>query len=175
MQQDGRNSVGSLEDIRITRNDQGAAAWVLHEPQFGGEDDNAGRLRTNECAGDMEAVLGQQVVEVVAGDAARDLWEVLAYQRAVLITQSAQTGIDFTATATSGDDGLEFVFRGRSNGKDSAVVEQNLQLQRVVVRLAAVERVRSAGIIAQHAAERAVRVGCRVGREEKAVLPDLCL
>jgi hypothetical protein len=36
------------------------------------EDDGAGAFAADERAGDVEAVLGQELVEVEAGDAARD-------------------------------------------------------------------------------------------------------
>ena len=45
---------------------------LWHEPQPGLQHGDAGALGADQRAGDVEAVLGQQLVEIVAGDAARN-------------------------------------------------------------------------------------------------------
>src|SRR5262249_4814379 len=44
----------------------------------GFEDGCAGSFGADECAGDVEVVFGKKIVQVVSGDAARDVGELLA-------------------------------------------------------------------------------------------------
>ena len=64
---------------RATTSD--AAGGLVDQVHRRLEDGDAGALGADERARDVEAVLGQQLVEVVAGDAARDLREARADQR----------------------------------------------------------------------------------------------
>ena len=61
-----RNGVGKAE------HDQAPERRALDEPERRLEHGDAGALAADQRARDVEAVLGQQLVEVVAGDAARD-------------------------------------------------------------------------------------------------------
>ena len=162
--------VGSLEDGRVGKQKQNAMLRAVDEPGFGTQDSDAGALRADQRASDMEAVLRQKVVEVVAGDATWDVRELLANERGVLVTEVAQLGVEFAFAPTLLNDALEFALGGGADGEAGAVVEQDVELFDVFAGFAAEHGVRTAGVVADHAADRAVLVRGRVGGEGERVL-----
>ena len=56
-------------------------------------------------ARDVEAVLGQQLVEVVAGDAPRDARKFRANEIAVAIADRLQSRVDLAAASAGADGG----------------------------------------------------------------------
>ena len=77
---------------------------------------DAGALGADERARDVEAVLGQQLVEVVAGDAPRDVREALADQVGVAVAQVAQPRVDLAPAPALADDLLQLSVAGRADG-----------------------------------------------------------
>ena len=158
--------VGRGRGVDVAGDDERAAGRAVDQVHGRLEHGHAGALGAGERPGDVEAVLGQQVVEVVAGDAARDLRVPLADQVAVAVGERTQPR-------------GELVGHARAVGADAealAAVGQHLELGHVVgrPRPGAVElrhhRVHAAGVVADHPAERAVVVGRRVGAEGEPVL-----
>ncbi len=168
--EDGGDVVGSDEGVVEAEGDEAAVLRALAQFAGGFEDGDAGALGAHQRARDVEAVLRQELVEVVAGDAARDVGESLADEAGASVAQAAQAGVDFAATAACGDDGGEFFFRCAADGHARAVVEEDVERLDVVDRLAAEQAVDAAGVVADHAAEGAAAVGCRVGGEGELVL-----
>ena len=78
MPADVRDVVGGGVDVRVPEHDQRAAGRARDELHLRLEDRDAGPLRADQRARDVEPVLGEQVVEVVAGDAPRDVRVALA-------------------------------------------------------------------------------------------------
>ena len=83
-----RHVVGGVVDVRIAEDEQRARRRAVDEPR------RSPRARAthvafgaDQRARDVEAVLGQQLVEVVAGDAARDVREARADQVGVAVAQ----------------------------------------------------------------------------------------
>ena len=143
---------------------------LSNQAQLGFEDDGAGAFRPDERPGDVETVLGQQLVEVVARDPARDLRKPVADLTARIDRES------IAAPRRSRRGGrpaammdVELCLRRRADGQLGAVVEQNPQLVDVVDGLAGEQRVRAAGVVADHAAERAAAVRRRIGTERQVV------
>ena len=157
--------VGGLEGVRVTEAEQRAVLRTVDQVELGFENRYAGALGADERARDVESVFRQQLIEVVAGDAARNVGEFRADLRGVLVADVAQGGVDFGAAAALVNDGGEFGVRGCSYGHLRAVVEQDAQLGDVVDGFAGEERMGAAGIVSDHAAESAAIVGGRVGAE----------
>ena len=67
-----RNGVGGEERIVEAEHGEHAEGRAGGEIQRGGDDVGAGAFGADQRAGDIEVVFGQQLVEVVAGDAARE-------------------------------------------------------------------------------------------------------
>ena len=86
--------VGALINVGIGDDQQNALRWALDQAAGGFEDCGAGAFGADQGAGDVESVFGEQVVEVVAGDAAGDVGEFLADQVGVLGGDLLQGGVD---------------------------------------------------------------------------------
>ena len=72
-----RDMVGGEEDVGKANADEGAALGAFDELQRCTEDDGAGAFAADQGAGNVEVVFGEQLVEVEAGDAARDVEGIL--------------------------------------------------------------------------------------------------
>ena len=72
------NVVGGEEDVGKAERRRECGRGDLDELESGAEDDGAGAFAADEGAGDVEAVFGQELVEVVAGDAAGDAGKLCA-------------------------------------------------------------------------------------------------
>ena len=68
-----RHVIGRGKRVRIAEPDQRAMLRALDQAQLRLEHDRAGAFGAHQRARDVEAVLGQQLVEVVAGDPPRNL------------------------------------------------------------------------------------------------------
>ena len=87
--------IGGDERHRQSRAPPGGdAAGYASAAHSGLQHGDAGALCAHQGAGYVEAVLGQQLVQVVAGNAARNLGKALPDQVAVGIPDACQPGID---------------------------------------------------------------------------------
>ena len=161
--------VGRREDGGVSDQEQDAVLWAVNEAGLRAQDRNAGALGADEGAGDVEAVFGEQVVEVVAADAARDVRVVLANEAGVGVAEVAELGVDLALAAAGLDDGFEFALGGSADGHAGAVVEEDVEFFDVFAGFAAEDGVRTAGVISDVAADGAVLVGGGVGREGEGV------
>ena len=64
------------------------------EIERGGDDVGAGAFRADQRARDVEVVLGQQLVEVVAGDAAGNARKLFANQIRIAIADAREARVD---------------------------------------------------------------------------------
>ena len=161
--------IGGDEGIGKSEHDQAAMLRAMLERAVGLEHGDAGALRAHQGAGHVKAVLGQQLVQVVAGNAAGNLGKTLPDQVAIGIPDAGQAGIDLPPPSAAGDDRLQLGFCGSADGEPGAVVEQNIERLDIVDRLAAHERVYATGVVADHSAQRAAAMGSRIGSEGKVV------
>ncbi len=97
--QDCGNVVGGDEGVCEAEHHELTVLRAVHELEIGFEHGDAGGLGADEGAGDVEAVFGKELVEVVAGDAAGDVGEALADERSVAVADTFQAGVDFTLAA----------------------------------------------------------------------------
>src|SRR5439155_1600561 len=81
-------------------------------------------------------VFGQQLVEVIAGHAARDAWIACADQIAVAIAQRQELRIDFSLSTGFAQKRAEIARARGAHGHLGSVVEQDVQLVDVVHGLA---------------------------------------
>ena len=72
LRQDARHGVGGAVHAGVAEHDQGPLRQHLDQLEPGAQHGDQRRLAADEQAGDVEAVLGQQRVQVVAGNAARE-------------------------------------------------------------------------------------------------------
>ncbi len=163
--EDFRNGVAGLIDVGEAQHQDHPRLRTGHQPRLGFQRDDAGAFAADQRARDVEAVFRQQLIEVVAGDAALDFRETRANQVGVLVAQVAQPAVDLAAAAAGADDAHQFVFGGRADGQTQAVIGQDVQRLDVVDGLARHHRMRAAGIVADHAAQRAAAVGRRIRAE----------
>ncbi len=163
--EDLRDVVGGEKDEREAEADEGAAGRGFDELESGAEDDGAGAFASDEGSGEVEVVFGEELVEIVAGDAAGDFGETGADLVGVGVADLFEGGVDFADAASGGDVGGEFGFGGGADGEAGAVVEEEVEREDVVDGFAAHEGVDAAGVVADHAADGASRVGGGVGSE----------
>src|SRR6476646_8680663 len=104
---DFRDVVCRVIDVLVTKNQRGAFLGPVNETDLGGQNHHACAFRANQRFSNVEAALGQKLIETVAGDTARDVGIASAYEIGVLIAQGAQTRINFAATAAGVNDLLK--------------------------------------------------------------------
>ena len=162
--------IGGLKNIGIADQQKRAHRRRVNEFALRFEHDDARRFRTNQRACDVESVLGQQLIEIEAGDAARDLRIARANEIGVAIANRFQARVNLAATSAFRDDSRELFFRGFADGHAHAVVREDVELLDVVDGFAGHQRVNAARVVADHSADRAVRVRRGIGTEGELVV-----
>ena len=161
-----RDVVGGAELVRVADGEERDARRLRDQLERRLEDRHARRLRADERARDLEPLLREQLVEVVARDAARDLRIAGADLVRVRVGERAQPL----------GDRVRHALAAAPDAQPLAAVGQHLELHEVVrdARPGTVElrlhRVPAARVVAEHAAERAVGVRGRVRPEGQSVL-----
>ncbi len=163
------HAVGALVDVGISDEQQDPRGRALYQTASGFEHRDTSALRADQRTGYVEAVLGQQVVQVESRDPPRDVGEALPNQFAIFVSQSLQAGIDFAPPAPGADDLLQFVISGFSHLQPQPVVGQDVKSLNVVVRLARHHRMHAAGIVSGHAAQGAAVVGSGIGPKGQVI------
>jgi hypothetical protein len=103
-------------------------------------------------------VFRQEIFEVVAGDAARQVRIAAADLVAILVAQRFQPAINLAAPSALADDALQLVLGGFADTHTQTVVGENLQLVRVVggaiahAVLDGQQRMSAARVVAEHPA-----------------------
>ena len=164
-----RHGVGGEEGVGESERGEDAVRGAVSKVERGGDEGGAGAFAADEGAGHVEVVLGQQLVEVVAGDAARDARKASADEVGVAVADAREAGVDLTDAAALADEALKLGGRGGADGEARAVVEDEIHGLDVVDDLAAEQAVGAAGVVADHAAEGAAGVGSGVGRVGEVV------
>src|SRR5581483_11427983 len=113
--------LGRRDDVGITEDEQYALRRAAHQLRRRREHERARALRADQRAGDVEPVLGQQLVEVVARDAALDLREARADQLAVAVGEARERRVDLAAAPARRDDRRELGL-GRRPGAEARAV-----------------------------------------------------
>ena len=151
--------VGRLGHRRVAEHDEPAERGVGDQPHRRAEHHGERALAAHQGAGDVEAALGQQVLERVARHLPAEAAELradrgqLARHELVQIAEDARAGAvrpEVQPLARAGDD---------------------VERHDVVRRPAVAEGPGAAGVVADHPADRAAVVRARVGPEAQAVRP----
>ncbi len=154
-----RRRLGRRALVGVAEHRQRERGGSLHQPHRRLGQHREGALAAGERAGQVEVLLRQQFVQRVTGDAARQFGEPGAQQRQVTLRQIVD------AVPQPGRQPLGAAARAQP----LAAVGQHVQRGHVVRGGAPGHRVRAAGVVADHPAERAPAVGGRVGAEGQAV------
>ena len=97
--------VGGDEGIGKSQHHQPAMLRAMFKRAAGLQHGDARAFRAHQRAGYIESVFRQQLVQVVARDAAGNLGKPLPDQVAVGIPDAGQAGINLAPAAAAGDDG----------------------------------------------------------------------
>lgn len=107
-----RNEVGGVADVVKADDDQNPARG-RYQDQLRPQDGDTGAFAADQRAGDIEAVLRQQLIEVVPGDPARDVRIPRADFVGVAIPQVPEPAVNVGASAPLRDDRRELLLAGR--------------------------------------------------------------
>src|SRR5690606_38440006 len=98
-------------DAGVAKDEEHARPGAGDEGERGVEDRDARPLRTDERAGDVESVLGEEGGEVVAGNGSKQARESLADPVGVAVAEAHQCRVDLGAPAPLGENSLKLVGR----------------------------------------------------------------
>ena len=158
------DGVGGEKGIAEAEHGEHAEGRAGDEVERGGDDVGAGAFRAHQRAGDVEVVFGQQLVEVVAGDAAGNARELFAHQGGVAVANAREARVDLAHAAAGADQRVQFCWRRCAHRHPGAVVENDVERFHVVDGFAAQQAVHAATVVADDAAEGAARMRGGVGR-----------
>ena len=103
------NGIGGEKGIAEAEHREHAEGRAGGEIERGGDDVGAGAFRAHQRAGDVEVVFGQQLVEVVAGDAAGNARKLFAHQGGVAIADARQACVDLADAAAGADERVQLL------------------------------------------------------------------
>ena len=106
--------------VLVAKHQEIALLGPVHQADFGCEDQSTGRFRANQTASDMKAVFGQQFIEAIPGDAARNLRISPANQVRIFVAKSAKAGVDFSLASALTND----LFQFRIGGEDDLLARR---------------------------------------------------
>ncbi|HKF35379.1 MAG TPA: hypothetical protein VKB35_00645 [Ktedonobacteraceae bacterium] len=161
------DTVGSNVGIGEAEHQQHASGGAGDEAHSGFQHRDAGALGAHQRTRNVKAVFRQQLVEVVAGNAARYVGEARADKVGVGVSQRFEACIDVAAPPAFANDLCELLVCGLAHAQAQAIVGEDIQHLDVLARLARHHGVGAAGIVADHAAQRTLRVGRRIGAESE--------
>ena len=122
----------------------------------------------------IETFFREQVVQVVAGDAAGNVGIALADLVGVAVAELTQLGVQPSGGPSVTDRAIELlVVADASDHQPIAVVGQDFERLDVVDCLAADERMGAARVVADHSAEGVVRVRGRVRSPRQMIAPGV--
>ena len=149
--------VGGLEHVRVAEHREGAGRRVLDEPHGRRGDDGERALAADQEAGDVAAVLRQQLLEGVAGHLTREAAELGAHGRQPRVHEGVET--------------VEQRGRGPLVSEPQPLPRRghHVEAHDVVAGAAVAEGSRPARVVADHASDGAAGVRRRVGTEPQPV------
>src|SRR5262249_17491311 len=148
-----RNAVSRGVDVFIAEDERGALGRPIDQPHLGGKNHDAGAFSPDQRARHVEAAFGQELIERVAGAAARDIGIAAGDESGALVAQRAQAGVDFGARAAFTQDALEIFIGGGANAQAKAVIGQDVEFENVVHGASGHHGVDAAGVVADHTAK----------------------
>ena len=120
--EDFHQVVTRLVHVGIAQNEQRARGRIGDQVHRRFEDGDQRAFRTDQCPSDVEVVLGQQLVGIVAGDAPRQLRKTPADLVGIFIAECLEFAVQFAARTTLPDDLFQFLGRRRADAQAHSVV-----------------------------------------------------
>src|SRR6266480_864861 len=154
--------VAASVNVWIAEHEQRACRRTFDQARCCLEYSNTRTFGSNQCSSYIKAIFWQQLIQVVARDAARNFWETLANEVGVFIAQVFEPGINLAASSPLFDDALKFFVADLAHSQAETIVCKNVQLFNVIDRLAGHNRMGAARVVTDHAAKSAVLVSGRV-------------
>src|SRR5208282_4792858 len=170
MLHDLRNVVGADVNVGPSNDQQHPLRWTFDEAASGFENRDTRAFGANQRTRNVKAVFREQIVEVVSGNAARNIRKLAAHLLTIAVGERLEAGVDFSAAATFANEAFEIVSAGCADVHALPAVGEDFKRLDIVVSLSGHDRVHAAGVVADHASECAAVVGRRIGRESKVVL-----
>ena len=164
-----RHHVGGIRDVRVPDHHQGPAARYLHQADLRLEHGDQRALAAHQRPGQVEALLREQIVEVVAGNPAGDLRIAGADLAEVAVPDLPQPPVQLGPAAARGQDLLVLLVAGGADPAAQPVVGQDLQPAHGVRHLAVGLGRGTARVVADHAADGAAHMGGRAGADHQPV------
>lgn len=152
-------------DVVIAEHRHRVVAGDPDQVEFGVQHGDEGPLTADERLGQVEPVLRQEGVQVVAGDPPGDVRETVAHLLPVAPDDLAQAPVDLRPAPAGAEDPVELVVRGGADPETGSVVGQDLEAAHVVHGLAVGLGRGATGVVADHAAQGTVAVGGGFGAE----------
>src|SRR4051812_5303692 len=162
--------VAGLVGTRVAEDEQRARGWAVDQTHLRPQDRSHRSLGADDGARDVEALLRQQLVQVVAGDASRDVHVARPYLIGIPVTQIPQLLVDLTLPAAFLDYLIGFFLGVAADGHAGSVMQDDVKLVYVVRGSPRHHGVDAAGVVADHAPEGSPAVGGGVRSEGEVVL-----
>src|SRR6266478_9644744 len=132
--------VGAEIDIAPSDNEQHPRRRTLDQAASGFENRHTSTFGTDESARHVKAIFGEQVVEVVSGNAARNVGELATNLLSVAVGDGLEPCVDFRAAAAFADEAVKILCAGRADVHALTAVSKDLERLYVVVCLARHDR-----------------------------------
>src|SRR3989440_966444 len=161
--------VAANVNVWIAEHEQRACRRTFDQARCCLEYSNTRTFSSNQRSSYIKAIFWQQLIQVVARDAAGNFWETLANEVGVLIAEVFEPGINLAASPSPFDDALEFFVAGLAHSQAETIVCENVQLFNVIDRLPGHYRMGAARVVTDHAAKSAVLVSGRVWSKGQVV------
>src|SRR5260370_26240948 len=97
------------------------------ERTLGLENRNAGPFRSDQGTSDMETILQQKLIQVIAGHASRDIRKLLPHPVCVFVSQTPESLIDFATSPTLEDNGVNLFLGVAADSHPSPVIQENVE------------------------------------------------
>ena len=168
--EEARHVVRGVVNRRIAEDEGTARGRRVDEAALRFEHDRARAFAADKRSRDVESILRKQLVEVVAGDAPRDFREAGAHEVRVCVADLSEPRVDLGFAAGGAPD---VVVSRLADAHARAVVQKHVEPFDVVDGLPRHQRMHAAGVVADHSAERAMRVRRGIRAERELVLLGL--
>src|SRR5260370_32029380 len=119
--------------VRIAKHQERARGRAVHQANGCLQDGDTGTFRANQGPRHLEPVFRQELIEVVAGDAARNVGKALPDQTAISIAQGLKASVDLAALAALLNDAFEVLVARPAGAQSHAIIGQYLTLFGVIL------------------------------------------
>ena len=156
------NRIAGFVDVGITQHQQRPLGRMMDQPHFGFEQQGTSAFGSDQRAGDVKAIFGQQFIETITGDPPGNVGKPLADGIGIMIPEPAKFGINLRLRAAGADDAFVVFIRGLGEVQLLAFIGHDVHFVQVIDAAAGHHGMHAAGVVPQHPAEGAVVVRGRI-------------